>query len=214
MKSPFPQAVRRRMADNSASGISRLAGMKFWVSVRAARCGAPFASPLAHLDHTPSPLGQRGVAPPVLPPFFGHVGSGGNDHRFAAPAWEHNERFRVGPAHKSSQENRSCLSKTQFASSLPALALRPAATQLPNKASVARPSARALRPSPAAASCKARPLVRPVTSPIASLIPTNVTDPTPRRAFWRGPRNNAPRSFRCGGAFAFSPRPRKTAHVQ
>ena len=174
-------SFQRSLADFAARLTCTLADASVCVSVVQAAGNATSVTSAAHQDHTPSPLGQRVVPTALLPNFSGgRVGlkTGHQRTKVAANSgW--GETHRVGQASKSSEGSGTCLFGKSFLVAPPALALRPAAITLANKPWAVASLARVLRRSPVVAFCKARPSVRPATSPIASLTPANVagTDP-------------------------------------
>lgn len=160
---------------------------------------SPGAS-LPYRNHTLFPLGQQGATIALLPSFsgahcpIGAVASGGKTHK-SAPDTEPRAMFRVACVDTSRQGTEKCPSNPSSSPAPFAPLLPPAATRLSNRGLSAQPSARGPQRSPAAACCKAQPLVQRATSLFASLIPANA-DPLTNRTFTAQParrtRNNRP----------------------
>lgn len=165
---------QRCAAEIGLRGDVRLAVAARRHRVALVKCGSRLGAPLTHLDHTPSPLGQQGAFSALLSAFSGALVLGEMTKKSAL---RHGPIVLVrgaGPSRQGTEKgpSRALRAPLSYAAALPL-----AATRLPNRASWALPSAQVLRPSPAAAFCKGRPSVRPVTSPIASLTRANA-DPS------------------------------------
>lgn len=175
MLSPDSHAFQQSLADLSAQVTRALAQASVCVNVLQAADKAPLVKSAAHQDHTPSPFGQRVVATALLPNFWvGCVGLDTGQHKIKIAANRGQDKTCcIGQASKSSEGSGTCLSKTSFLASSPVAALRPVVIPSANRPLAAVPSARAQQHLPEAPLFKGRPLVRQVTSPIASLTPAN-----------------------------------------
>ena len=172
---PMQSADKRRLADFSTNPAEPLVVSTAWASVTGVESDSLQGLSSTHLDHTPSPQGRWRTAQCPLPRFFGICCRGGMAIT-SAPGAEPCCRSRVGSASKSRQGTSTCPSRNSSWRFAPARALRPVATRWANRPLAVPPSARALRPSPAAASRRVLPSGRQAISPTASSTPAVVTD--------------------------------------
>lgn len=178
MFAPLPLAFARSSADFSARGALGLALGADLDRVKPAEGAIKEFAPFAHQDQTPSPYGQHDV-PPIVLPVFSQNGCGlDGQAQDQSGGAEPLDACRVGPAYKSSEGTGRCPSNISFSALQLAVGWPLAVTRLANRRLAARPLARALRPSPAAALRKGRPSARLATSPIATSTPANATEPT------------------------------------
>ena len=174
-------------------------------SVTDVNSDSSMASPLTHLNHTPSPLGQQGVSTSLLPSFSGAFVLEGVTQS-SAPA--HGHCLLVSGAEPSRQEAGTCSSNRPLSSPRCARALQPAGPRSPNKGLAAQPSGQGPQQSPAAALPKVRPLAQRATSPTATSTPADVANLSPA-AFMRRTPFHTPAQLRLLRGFCVYPRPQK-----
>ena len=143
-------------------------------------CGSRLGAPLAHLDHTPSPLGQQGAYPALLSSFSGAMVLG-EVKKSSAP--HHGRNVLVCGVDPSRQGIKTCPSHASQPQSCYAPVLPLAATRLPSRALAGRPLAQGPQLSPVAALRRGPRSARQAISPIAISIPENVANTALRNNF-------------------------------